>query len=232
MLRSALKRILPEKAIPLRILRGPFRGATVCMNPRDSLRKVFGLYEHELNEWLDQVLTRVDCIIDVGANDGYFTFGCAAAFRRMEKEASILAFEPQEMSFCQLEQSLIRQPKSGVAISLHQQFVGKCDEAATTTLDSAIDDFARSNGARAMTHALIKIDVEGAELDVIDGAREALYGRHYFLIEVHCQSYLATLRDRFATAGRQLIQINQRALPLIGGEHRSETNCWLVSALV
>ena len=40
----------------MRIWRGPFRGARIVMKPRDSLRKILGLYEHELNPWLEQAL--------------------------------------------------------------------------------------------------------------------------------------------------------------------------------
>jgi hypothetical protein len=61
-----------------RIWRGPFRSARIVMNPRNSLRKIFGLYEHELNDWLEQALRWVSRVVDVGANDGYFTFGSAA----------------------------------------------------------------------------------------------------------------------------------------------------------
>jgi hypothetical protein len=83
MLISALKRLIPGRSMSTRILCGPFRGATICMNPRDNLRKIFGLYEHELNDWLTCVLQRLDTVLVVGANDCYFTFGCAAAFRRL-----------------------------------------------------------------------------------------------------------------------------------------------------
>ena len=79
---SLLKTLLPDKPVATRILRGPFRGARIVMNPRESLRKIFGLYEHELNAWVEDALQRVTRVLDVGANDGYFSFGCAAAFRR------------------------------------------------------------------------------------------------------------------------------------------------------
>src|SRR5436309_1401204 len=88
--------IFPDQARPTRILSGPFRGAVIVMNPRYSLRKLVGLYEYELNRWLKTVLPRVKRVLDVGANDGYFTFGCAAAFRRLGKTGEILAFEPQQ----------------------------------------------------------------------------------------------------------------------------------------
>ena len=33
--------------------------------------------------------------VDVGANDGYFTFGSAAAFLRLAKTGEIFGFEPE-----------------------------------------------------------------------------------------------------------------------------------------
>ena len=47
------------------ILSGPFRGAIILLNPCHSPRKVFGLYEHELNPWLKQSLRRVTRVLDV-----------------------------------------------------------------------------------------------------------------------------------------------------------------------
>ncbi len=95
MIINTLKLLLPDHPVPTRILRGPFRNARIVMNPRHSLRKVFGLYEHELNGWLEQVLRRVNRMLDVGANDDYFTLGSAVAFRRLGKAGEIFAFEPR-----------------------------------------------------------------------------------------------------------------------------------------
>src|SRR2546427_13211277 len=91
----ALKFFFPDRPVLTRIWRGPFRGAQLVLNPRNSLRKILGHYEHELNNWFEQALRRVTRLLDVGANDGYFTFGCAAAFRRLGKTAEIISFEPQ-----------------------------------------------------------------------------------------------------------------------------------------
>jgi hypothetical protein len=55
---SAFKQLLPNKPVRLRVLRGPFRGARVLMNPRHSLRKLVGVYEHELNMWARTRITK------------------------------------------------------------------------------------------------------------------------------------------------------------------------------
>ena len=63
---DVLKWLLPNRPIPTRIWRGPFRGASIVMNPRHSMRKIFGLYEHELNAWLEQALRKVTRVLDIG----------------------------------------------------------------------------------------------------------------------------------------------------------------------
>ena len=77
---SFIKSLLPDRPVPTRILRGPFRGARIVMNPRESLRKVFGLYEHELNAWLDHALKRVTRARPVGTPRYSATFAASAGF--------------------------------------------------------------------------------------------------------------------------------------------------------
>lgn len=225
---SLLKALLPNYALPLPILTGPFRGANIHLNPRYSLRKVFGIYEHELNGWLESVLPRVDTVMDVGANDGYFTFGCAAAFRRLSQSAEIIAFEPLSQHFEELKSSLYNQPKDKIQIFLHNCLVGSEVKSGMTTLDATMH---HRNTLKAHENVLIKIDVEGAELDVIAGAFLYLNPTNYFLIEVHDASFLDILTQKFSAHGIKLRQVNQQALPIIGRERRSEFNWWLVSEL-
>jgi len=219
---ATLKSVLPNRPVPMRIWRGPLRGGRAVMNPRNSLRKVLGLYEHELNDWLDSALRLTNRVIDVGANDGYFTFGCAAAFRRMQKRSEIVAFEPDADHFRTLSESLGSQPKGLVEFKLIQSFVGASDDFNSKTLDSIECD--RQN-------TLIKIDVEGAEEDVLAAATSWLQDTNYFLIEVHKANFLESIPRLFHSYGLTLDQINQRPLKLIGREMRDEENWWLVSRL-
>ena len=225
---SLVRALLPNRTLPLPILSGPFRGATINLNPQYSLRKVFGIYEHELNEWLEKALLRVDTVLDVGANDGYFTFGCAAAFRRLKRSAEIMAFEPISQHFEELKSSLDNQPKDKVQVSLYNCLVGAEVKAGMTTLDAIAHE---QPFPKAPEKALIKIDVEGAELEVIAGASAWLNPTNYFLIEVHDASFLDILIQKFSAQGIKLKQVNQQALPIIGRERRTELNWWLLSDL-
>jgi hypothetical protein len=221
---SLLKSLLPDKPVPTRVLRGPFRGARVVMNRRESLRKIFGLYEHELNGWLNEALQRVTRVLDVGANDGYFCFGCAAAFRRLGTNASIIAFEPQDMHARTLRESVKSQDRQDVPIEIVQTLVGRQIADGMTTLDAV--------AAVDKEHTLIKIDVEGAEVDVVAGAQSWMHTTNLFVIEVHREEYLETLKEMFAAHGHELRQVEQQPLPVLGRELRDVANWWLVSASV
>ena len=120
------------------------------MNPRHSLRKMFRLYEHELNAWLELALGRVDRVIDVGANDGYFTFGCIAALRRHGRRARILAFEPEERPVRELRESLRAQHQDATQVEIVQSYVGNESKPGMTTLDALDEPSAPC--VRARTH--------------------------------------------------------------------------------
>ena len=221
---ALLKSALPDHPVPTRIWRGPFRGARIVMNPRESLRKIFGLYEHELNVWLENALQRVTRVLDVGANDGYFSFGCAAAFRRLGTKGTVIGFEPQEKHVQTLRDSIGAQNDQSIPIEIVSALVGREVADGTTTLD-----------ALPMTNkqnTLIKIDVEGGEVDVIAGAQTWMDPSNLFVIEVHHEAYLATLKEMFTAHHHELRQVSQQPLPLLGREVRDTANWWLVSASV
>lgn len=224
----AFKRLLPNRAVPTRILRGPFRGARIVMNPRDSLRKIFGLYEYELNGWLEHALRRVTRVLDVGANDGYFTFGCAAAFRRLGKTGEIIAFEPQARHVTILRESIAAQMETPAHFEIVQAVVGKALKPGMTTLDAVRWSIGHPTDK---TKTLVKIDVEGAELDVIEGGRSWLHPSNLFVIEVHEERFVEPFRALFAEQGLRLVQMNQRTLFLLGRETHDVKTRWLVSAL-
>ena len=67
-----MKFFLPDHSALTRTWRAPFRGAQLVPNPHDSVRKILELYEHDLNNWLEQAFRRVTDVPDVDANDCYF----------------------------------------------------------------------------------------------------------------------------------------------------------------
>jgi hypothetical protein len=192
------------------------------------MRKILGFYEHELNNWLCTALRRCDRVLDVGANDGYFTFGCAAAFRRLGKTGKIIAFEPQQQHIDTLRESVRRQPIGATQITLRQTLVGSEARPGATTLDAVHWE---TGDPLSRTDTLVKIDVEGAELEVLNGASSWLNPTNFFVIEVHEESFLESIACLFAARGLRLTKVDQQLLPFLGPEIRSEKNWWLVSNL-
>jgi hypothetical protein len=228
MMTVLLKGLLPDQPRPMRVLRGPFRGAIIMMTPRHSMRKVLGIYEHELNDWIEKVLSSVTRVVDVGANDGYFSLGCATALRRRGIKGEVIAFEPQRECVQALRTSI---GLSGMhQIRIIELLVGSKTATGTTTLDE-IQWTSGAMGLGSRDDTLIKIDVEGSELDVLEGGLSWFRPSNRFLIEVHRETFADTIIQLFASRGLALKRINQRAVPLLGRENRSRENFWLVSDL-
>ncbi len=148
---------------------------------------------------LFQVLLRPgDCVYDVGANWGFFTFIAAAL---VGESGSVTAFEPGAESVRQLEnhknhagvRNVRIQPcavagQSGREVKLtvprpwrsdtgcHLTDTSNSNGRTQTVRTLALDDYWGSCGSPHVR--LLKIDTEGAELGVLQGANRLLSGRH------------------------------------------------------
>ena len=91
-----LYKILAKSPQSINILGGPFRGAKVFLNPANSKRKIFGLYEYCLNEWITKTIENKEFVLDVGANTGYHTYGFAYLLQKNNSQnPTVIAFEPE-----------------------------------------------------------------------------------------------------------------------------------------
>ena len=122
-----------------------------------------------------------------------------------------------------LRECIAAQDRRGLRFEIVQAFVGREVAEGVTTLDRLPVSDRRNT--------LIKIDVEGGELDVIAGAQSWMNASNPFIIEVHKAEYLDLLRNMFSERGLTLLQVDQRPLPLLGREKRDLGNWWLVSSL-
>ncbi|OYT69612.1 MAG: FkbM family methyltransferase [Chloracidobacterium sp. CP2_5A] len=218
---------------PVTILAGPFRGARLILNPAHAKRKILGAYEHVLNAWLEAALKRVEVVWDVGANDGYFTYGCATATLRHGRRPSIIAFEPGLNDDPALSEQLTRPPRAwpeayaGATFEFIAARVGAQDAGTTVTLDAALD----ARPALAGRPALVKVDVEGAEIEVLDGASRLLGEPAQWLVEVHGDHLLEPVIGRLRTANRAVEVHRLKPHWLFGPEARTIPTCWVTTRL-
>lgn len=159
--------------------------------PSSKTDLLFGRPCHSLAERatleLAQILARrSDAFLDVGANEGLFTFSIAA---RRNRRASLHCFEPDAAVFARLQENLRRNgidaqavnaavgSDNGIATfyrnlsddssgSLTTHFASKHDVAATDVPVIRLSDYMVQNNCG---RACVKVDVEGAGVAVWEG---------------------------------------------------------------
>ena len=157
----------------------------------------FAHESYEYRNWFSKVLRRGDVFVDVGACIGGYSV------RACKLGAYVIALEPEKDNYSLLEQNmrlnnclnakLLRlaagsskktmtlysgtYPGNSGAYSL-QPYGLPVDEVEVTPLDEILSTF---NYIK-----LMKIDVEGFELEVLKGATNILKRTHFLMIEVSC----------------------------------------------
>lgn len=191
LIRLPLKLIPKGWAIP--ILSGPLRGAKWIKGAGTNGCWI-GTYEKDRQIRLLEVLNKGDCFLDIGANVGFYTL---LAARLVGENGSVHSFEPvpENQAYIQKHISLNRVKN----ISLHffalsdgvsrtmkfsrstnassghldeDQMEGEYIVVQVSSLDTLweADSFARP--------AVLKIDVEGAEYDVLSGGEKMILECH------------------------------------------------------
>jgi FkbM family methyltransferase len=136
-------------------------------------------------------------VLDVGANIGMFSLAVANRF----PEADIYAFEPSPEAYPRLAENVKLNGSSNVkpvnrAVYSSSSVLGFSDSRSTTsahitetgpTLVQAVtlDDFCIERGICRV--GLLKIDVEGAELEVLKGANRTLAFTDSVVTECHSE---------------------------------------------
>jgi FkbM family methyltransferase len=202
MLMQALCRIAPRRYRVYRLLsrlapdryeRYRVEGGLIHLNLRESpmmVQRAMGVYEQGKTKLILRLLRPGMTFIDVGANKGDFTLLAAKA---VGPAGTVISIEPEPENYAYLRASIelngyrnIRTfalalsdsngtaklrlaPKSGAhTLSPDQKIGNNTIPIATATLDSLLD---RCGIARV---DLIKIDVQGWELQVLRGAHRTL----------------------------------------------------------
>lgn len=181
--KRALKPLLFKNDSRLRTVRhGPAQGVRLLLNRRTDLQREFGLWEHELNSIYRAHIQAHSVVYDVGAADGM----TALMFASLASRGQVFAFEPEAERSAALERNLAANPQLAGRITPIRALVGS---GATR-----LDEFAQ----RERAPDFVKIDVDGAELDVLhtmsrlvrDGRTVIVVETHSAELEVACSQFL------------------------------------------
>ena len=163
---------------------------------RASVMWATGRVELPVQRALAGLLAPGDVCFDVGANVGFYTL---LAARIVGPEGRVVAFEPHPENVAALERNVqanglsnvVVVPKAVSAASGEARLAG--GDRATAHLDAdrgrpvetvSLDEFVAA--WPALAPAVVKIDVEGHELEVLEGARRTLEaGRPALVCEQH-----------------------------------------------
>ena len=187
-LKRALKPLLFRDEVAVRTVRfGIGRGLVLRLNRRHELQKELGLWEAEAQAVYAQRVSPGSTVYDVGAADG----DSALLLARLAAPGTVVAFEPDAEMRRRLAQNAALNPDLP-ALTVVPAFVGARVEGNTTTLDAV------AAGGSVPPPTFVKIDVDGVELEVLDGMRSLMKThRPIIFVEVHgvgreraCQEFL------------------------------------------
>lgn len=156
-------------------------------------RETGGSFEPDTTPW---IMERLDggCFVDVGASTGWFAIPVAMT------GCSVIAFEPHRPAFDRLMENA---HMNGVEIEAHNAAVGDSNGRAQLHFNISLPltsgasilrdqclvpsgrttvEVVRLDGAITSRPCVVKIDVEGGEMDVLKGAAEIVARWRPFLV--------------------------------------------------
>ncbi len=191
-------------------------------------------YEREVFSVLESRLGQYDAIVEIGANVGVFTTYFAKACRDAQ---AIFAFEPSPKAFERLETNLALNGASGVRAfnaavaeqsgvvsffepaghltngSLKRDFAAAFSDTVATSTVTAVDGQYVAVLLAPYQHPLIKIDVEGAEAEVLRSLSQVIRSRRPDLVIEVLDGYEAALNELdFLLAAYRLLKITGQGL--------------------
>jgi predicted RNA methylase len=181
----------------------------------DKAGMLLGLYELEVVQLVARLSSRYSHFIDVGAGDGFYAVGFAR--NHFEK---VLAFEMSEKG-----QSIIREVAAQNNVAEKVEIFGKAER-----------EFYKKLEALDPSDAIVLVDIEGYEFEIIDSDFFAYFGNSDIIVEVHdfmVKSGAEKLQEllgssvsthsvsRFSTGARDLSNLKEL-------EPLTDTDRWLV----
>lgn len=210
-------RLVPRGYRPRKLVSGPGRGLVMNLDLTSQTRIWLGLYETELNSTLRDLCRTGAKAFDIGGQFGYD----ALILAHLTK-APVITVDCEEWSLDAMKANIAHNPDLVGLVTPRRAFVADTTDPSRGRL--SIDDLA----AETFTPDLIKIDIEGGEMDALRGATRVLEeARPRLLIEVHTAELERECMQLLHDLDYQLELINQRRF--LADYRPSEHNRWLVA---
>lgn len=215
LLRRLVIPLLPPKGAEF-VLQVPHDGK-VRVGYRETLglsSLLYGPFEKEELEFVSRFVQQGEIVMDIGANIGLFAVVMGLTVGR---DGAVIAFDPVPSNIMRLRANLKENGISAEAVyelalgsANGQMNLKMSDDTAYASLHNVEDGFGNGNVIQVNVRRLddvwhergmpmisfIKMDVEGAELEVIEGGIEMLgHCRPTLLIEANTPQHLAKLNE-------------------------------------
>jgi hypothetical protein len=180
----------------------------------------FGLAEREIHPALRKFSTDARTAVDVGAAFGEYVL----FFLKRTPAKRVFAFEPEPQMRVPLHDNLeLNGLQRDPRLQFSSQYVGTTNDERTTMLDSLVDQIEPP--------CIVKVDVDGAELKVLEGATRLLSTKGIrWIIETHSKQLEDECVALFHSAGYDTHVIPNAWWRLFLPEQRPiEHNRWLLA---
>jgi hypothetical protein len=185
-----------------------------------QMQLYLGLFEKETYPWLARLSQGIMTAIDIGVAYGEYTL----YFLTKTQARNVLAFEPDVSLFPYLRENLkLNGLDQSERLKIFHKFLGMSDTEKAIRLDSIADSI--------KAPCIIKMDVDGAEEDILAGAKEinGLPDMRW-LIETHSKDLEVACEEILRGSGFETRIIPNAAWRVFVPEQRPiEQNRWLAA---
>ena len=217
-MKQLIKKILFGDTSIQTIKAGIGKGLKMHIDVSSKTQRIIGLDELEIQKPFKKYSKLSSHFFDIGASDGYYSL----LYRKFNSEGMIYLFEAQTRFKIEQEEHF-RLNGFKIDYQHYDKFVSNLDNDKNISIDTL---FQKKNET-----LFFKIDVDGGELDVLNGMKNtAIQNNCYFIIETHTKQLEIDCLNFLQALGYKTKIINQGWYRFFIKENRPiEHNRWFLA---